>query len=100
MSASQRRKGAGGEREVCALLNSEFGTNAARNLDQARDGGTDIHLGPFQIEVKRRKRVGNLYEWLGQAKGELPTLMLRADGKRWLVVMDFEHWARLARGEL
>lgn len=100
MSASQRRKGADGEREACSLLNSEFGTNAARNLDQTREGGTDIHLGPFQIEVKRRKRIGNLYEWLGQAKGELPTLMLRADGKGWLVVMEFDKWARLARGEL
>jgi len=100
MSAAQRRKGADGEREVCKLLHEEFGVYVVRNLDQTRDGGTDIHLGPFQIEVKRRKRVGSLYEWLGQAKGELPTLMLRGDGKRWLVVMDFEHWARLARGEL
>lgn len=100
MSASQRRKGAEGEREACKALADEFGVDVSRNLSQTRDGGTDIHLGPFQIEVKRRKRVGNLYEWLGQAQGELPALMLRADGKGWLVVMDFEHWARLARGEL
>lgn len=100
MSASQRRKGAAGEREACKALADEFGLSVARNLDQTRDGGTDIHLGPFQIEVKRRKRIGGLYEWLGQAKGELPTLMLRADGKGWLVVMEFDKWARLARGEL
>lgn len=100
MSASQRRKGADGEREACKALNDEFGTDVGRNLSQTREGGTDIHLGPFQIEVKRRARISGLYEWLGQAGGELPTLMLRADGKGWLVVMEFDKWARLARGEL
>ena len=100
MSASQRRKGAAGEREACKALADEFGIDVSRNLSQTRDGGWDISLPPFQIEVKRRKRIGNLYEWLGQAKGELPTLMLRADGKGWLVVMEFDKWARLARGEL
>ena len=72
-------------------------------MGQARDSGTDIHIGPFAIEVKRRKRIANLYEWLEQAKlpgKPLPAAMIRADGKKWLVVMELEDWARLARGEL
>jgi hypothetical protein len=100
MSKSQRRKGAAGENEACKFLADEFGVVVKRNLDQTRDGGTDIHIGPFRIEVKRRARIAGLYEWLAQADGELPALMLRADGKGWLVVMDFEKWARLARGEM
>lgn len=100
MAKAQRVKGAAGEREACAAINDEFGTSVSRNLSQTRDGGTDIHVGPFQIEVKRRKKIGGVYEWLSQAGGEIPALMMRADGKGWLVVMEFKHWARIARGEM
>ena len=102
MSKSQRTKGASGEREACALLSEEFGRKTSRNLGQARDSGFDIELPPFNIEVKRRARIAGLYEWLEQANNGagLPTLMLRADGKPWLVVMPFGVWARLARGEM
>lgn len=108
MSASQRTKGAVGEREVCALLRDTFGVEAERNLSQTRDGGFDISCPPFSIEVKRRKRIANLYEWLGQAERPvkhvlqriLPTLFLRGDNREWLVVMRFEDWAQLAREEL
>lgn len=117
MSASQRTKGAAGEREVCALLTEEFGRKATRELSQTRDGGHDISYPPFHIEVKRRKRLDTLYKWLGQAENKwcdvlpddppeavarlaYPTLMLRADGKEWLVVMRFPDWATLARGEI
>ena len=110
MSKSQRTKGAGGEREVCALLTEEFGRKACRELAQTRDGGYDIPYDPFHIEVKRRKRIANLYEWLEQADSDptllstklaaVPTLFLRADGEGWLVVMRFRDWAKLARGEI
>lgn len=102
VSKSQRDKGAGGEREACGVLNAEFGTSVTRNLSQVRDSGTDIHLGPFAVEVKRRKRIGNIYEWVEQAKAadKRPVVMCRADGKEWLVVLPFAEWARIARGEL
>jgi hypothetical protein len=104
MSASQRRKGAGGEREVCALLHGEFGIVAARELGQARDSGCDIRVRPFAIEVKRRSLSG-LHGWMRQAQiaardDETPVVMVRADGEQWLVIMRFEDWARLAREEI
>lgn len=108
MSASQRTKGACGEREVCTLLTDEFGIKAKRNLSQTRDSGDDIDYPPFAIEVKRRGRIAGLYEWLSQAIRPVkhpddirtPTLFLRADGKDWLVVMRFKDWAKLAREEI
>lgn len=102
-----RQRGQEGEREACALLSAEFGQVVKRNLGQERDSGTDIHVGPFAIEVKRRKAIAGLYEWLQQAqeaatsKGlQMGCVMLRADGKPFLVIQPFEDWARLARGEL
>lgn len=102
MGASQRTKGAGGEREAAKALAEEFGIPVKRTLGQARDSGTDIHLGRWRIEVKRRKRVANLYDWLKQAEdtcgpSQQPAVMLRADGEGWLVVMPWWVAARLMR---
>ncbi len=106
MSASQRRKGQSGEREVCALLQAEFGVKVGRKLSQCRDAGNDIDLGPFVIECKRRARIGNVYDWISQAEFAtpdgygMPVVMMRADGQDWLVLMRFIDWARLAREEI
>ena len=54
MSASQRNKGAAGEREVCSLIREHLGIKAVRNLLQTREGGADLKLNPYSIEVKRR----------------------------------------------
>lgn len=102
-----RERGQETEREACALLSAEFGQVVKRNLGQERDSGTDIHVGPFAIEVKRRKAIAGLYEWLQQAQEaarsqglQMGCVMARADGKPFLVIQPFEDWARLARGEL
>lgn len=105
MSKSQRTKGAGGERELCALLNDQFGTAVTRKLGQARDSGNDIDLFPFRIECKRRKRIANLYDWMTQVKKDsplarYPIVMLRGDGRGWLVVMELPDWCVLAREEI
>jgi hypothetical protein len=104
VSKSQRDKGAGGERELCALLTDALGTKVTRNLGQARDSGHDVTVPPFHIECKRRHRIGNLYDWIMQAIDEnayhIPTVALRADGKRWLVVMYLDDWIRIAREEI
>ena len=110
MSKSQRTKGAGGERELCAILSDALGQVVKRKLGQARDSGHDISLSPFYIEVKRRKRVALLYEAMQQAGnypdnlnhpfGPRPVVMLRADGKEWLVVMRLDDWIKLAREEI
>ena len=107
MSKSQRTKGATGEREVCAILHDVLGVDVHRNLSQTRDGGTDIVMGKFRIEVKRRKRIGNLYEWMAQseractAPGQIPVVVARQDGTRqWLVTLNLEDFMTLAGNEL
>ena len=103
MGKSQRTKGASGEREAAALLNELLGLQVARRLGQARDGGDDlIGCAPFRVEVKRRARIGQIYDWLAQVQvgasaTELPVVMARADGKEWIVAMPIEVFAELAK---
>lgn len=102
MGKSQRVKGASGERELAGLLTDALGIAVKRKLGQARDSGHDIDLPGFSVEVKRRKRVALLYEALAQAMGGdgTPALMLRADGKDWLVVLHLPDFIKLAREEI
>ncbi len=88
-----RSKGAGGEREFCNYLKMHFGVNAERNLEQVRDGGTDIICPPFGFEVKRREDL-DLKSWWIQAKNDcekynnpyfdlIPVVAFRQNGKPW-----------------
>jgi Holliday junction resolvase len=93
MGASQRNKGASGEREWCRMLEI-VGVNAKRALGQARDGGGDVPAPPYCWEVKRRARI-SIYEHLDQVVAaapqyegcSVPALALRADNREWLVVL-------------
>lgn len=106
MGSTERRKGARGEREICAILSDELGISAKRNLDQTREGGCDITAGPFNLEVKRRAKIGNIYDWMEQAAASCedtekkPVVICRADGKKWLAIMPFGDWINLAREAL
>ena len=105
MSKSQRTKGASGEREVVHIIRDELGIECHRNLDQVRDGGADIFLKPYRIEVKRRARIANIYEWVAQAEkscaiGERPVVAFRADGKGWLAVVPLTLFLSLIREEI
>jgi len=102
MSASQRTKGAAGERELAGILADALGIEVKRKLGQARDSGNDIDLPGFAVECKRRARLAGLYEWIAQADGGNgpPVLILRADGKGWLAVMRLPDWITLAREEV
>lgn len=105
MSISQRRKGATGEREVCSLIAENWGVKAERNLDQYRSGGGDITVSPFRFEVKRRTRIGNVYDWMLQAmaacgSGETPVVACRGDGRKWLVILTLDDFFRIGRDEL
>lgn len=115
-----RQRGQEGEREVCSILADALGRPVKRALGQERDRGTDILcIDPFRIEVKRRKAIANLYDWIMQAgaisideldnesysalcsnRKFIPTVALRADGKDWLVVMRLPDWIKLAREEV
>lgn len=95
MSASQRRKGAAGEREVCAYLSGIFDERVKRNLSQSRDGGDDIRVAGLVVEVKRRKRIAVL-RWMEQAKraagdGGVPVVVMREDDGKWYGLVRLDH---------
>lgn len=96
-----RQRGQEGEREVCAILTDSVGATK-RNLGQERDSGTDVRRGKWGLEVKRRRKVAGLYEWLEQAKtgGDYGAVCVRADGKEWLVCLPLADFIRIAREEL
>lgn len=64
---TSRTKGAVFEREIAARFSTEFEQEQKRNIGQARDGGSDIDVGPLVVECKRRKTLGTVYGWLRQA---------------------------------
>lgn len=104
MSASQRRKGQVGERECAELLSAEFGTVCKRTLDQPREGGSDINLGPFAVEVKRRKKLG-VHAWVKQAQKavdgprRIPIVLARGDGQEWVGIVPWDVLRRWMRDE-
>jgi Holliday junction resolvase len=93
VSASQRNKGASGEREWAKML-AAVGVAAKRALGLARDGGGDVPAPPFCWEVKRRAKV-SIYEHVYQAAAAapqypgcpVPAVAIRADGREWLIVL-------------
>lgn len=105
MSASQRTKGAAGEREWCDFLKANGYPDAKRLLGQARDGGGDVPLPPMLWEVKRRHGIA-VRGWLDQAvtsminyKGcEVPAVAMREDGRTdWMVLMRAEDFLKLLK---
>lgn len=59
MRINSRAKGSAGEREFCQWLENNFNNveSAERNLDQVRDGGTDVMTNGFYFEVKRVENI-------------------------------------------
>lgn len=52
MGTMQRNKGAAAERQFANMLTDDLGVVVKRTLDQTREGGADIVLGVFAIQVK------------------------------------------------
>jgi hypothetical protein len=104
MGLRQRQRGAETEREVCDKISQATGWVVKRELGQARDGGCDIRLGRFVVEVKRRKSIA-VYDWVDQAKAacapyEIPVVICRGDKREFLVVQPLEDWLKMAKAEL
>lgn len=97
----KRNKGAGGERELAAILSDYLGRVVKRNLGQAREGGCDINIQHWNIEVKRQEKI-KIYDWMTQAQescatGQSPVVAFRKNGKDWLVTMTLNDWMALIR---
>ena len=106
MGKMQRKKGAVGEREFCALLADHLGVVVKRKLGQARDSGDDVQVGRFRIEVKRRETLA-LPAWCRQVEqacaGDaraIPVVAYRRNGEPWRVVLRLEDFLPLMAGEL
>lgn len=88
---SSRDKGARGERELADLLSNELGQVVKRKLGQARDGGDDIQIGKFRIEVKRREKLA-IEQWCKQVEAasepqDVPVVAFRRNGEPWRAVV-------------
>lgn len=111
----KRRKGANGENELAAILSDELGVVVKRKLGQARDGGHDIEIGRFLIEVKRQERLA-IEAWCKQveaacttvskidANGELgdpvPVVVFRRNGEPWRAVVPLDFLVKGIREDL
>ena len=89
---ASRDKGQRGEREVCKLMGEALGVSLDRELDQTRDGGTDIIYEHFAVEVKRQE-VLCIDKWWEQtclqakAIGKHPILLFRRSREPWRCLM-------------
>jgi hypothetical protein len=99
---SSRDKGARGEREFAELLSNELGQVVKRKLGQARDGGDDISVGRYRIEVKRREKLA-IEAWCkqveaacttaadigedGKVQEQVPVVVFRRNGEPWRAVV-------------
>lgn len=89
-----RNKGAHGERELAGILSDELGFSVKRKLGQARDGGDDISVGQYRIEVKRRERLA-IEDWCKQVEAccgpsDVPVLAFRRNGEPWRCVVPLD----------
>jgi len=98
----QRTKGAGGERELCKLLQDELGHVVKRRLGQARDSGCDIPVPGYDIEVKRGERFQS--KWFVEAveraePGRIPVVAWRRNGEQWRFypVLDVGEFCEMVR---
>ena len=98
MSASQRRKGASGEREFARIMGDELGIKIARELSQSRDGGCDLVIGQFAVEVKRWESPPGMPQWAqactsAERLGLMPALPFRASRQPWRVIVPVDWYA-------
>jgi len=104
MGLRQRQRGAETEREVCKIVTERTGWQTNRILGQARDGGADIRLARWVLEVKRRKSIA-VYEWVDQvskaaAPYEVPVVVCRGDKREFLVIQRLDDWLDLVKPQL
>lgn len=100
---NSRAKGAAGERELAKKLR-EFGVNARRGQQYSgANGDADvIGLEGVHIECKRVERLNidnAMQQSINDARElELPVVMHRRNGKRWLVTMTLDDFMDLWQG--
>lgn len=99
-----RNKGAAAERELASMLSNELGVVVKRKLGQAREGGDDIQIDHYRLEVKRRERL-SIDEWTRQIEaaaepGEWPVVVYRRSGQPWRAIVPIELLIKAMREKL
>jgi Holliday junction resolvase len=94
--AMSRNKGARAERELAAILADELGIPVARNLNQPREGGADLPIPGWCIEVKRQEKA-SMTAWWAQTVGQAtdmkarPALLYRGNRRPWKAIVWLPH---------
>lgn len=99
-----RNKGAAAERELATLLSNELGVTIKRKLGQSREGGDDIQVEHYRLEVKRREAL-RIDDWCKQIEasagpGEWPVVVYRRSGQPWRAVVPIELLIKAMRERL
>ena len=94
MSATERHKGARGEREVARIFRAAgFDCNRVPNSGGLRLKGDLYGDVPFHVEVKRQERL-QIWAWLAQAEaeadGKTPLVAFRRSGGRWYACLPLD----------
>lgn len=102
---NSKQKGKRGELEAAKVLRDLGFDDVRRTVQyngQAEEGQPDLCGIPgVHLEVKRTERI-KLYDFWDQAvrdadEGETPVVMVRSNGKPWLMVTAVSDWARRER---
>ena len=101
---ASRNKGATAERELATMLSHELGYPIKRKLGQAREGGDDIQVENYRLEVKRREKLA-VESWCKQVEevaepGEWPVVVFRRSGQKWRAVVPIELLIKAMREKL
>lgn len=102
MSATERAKGARGEREVVAMLRRYgFPCHRVPNSGGLHIPGDVTGVEGFHLEVKRQERL-QLWQWLEQARtdappGATPVVIFRRNGDGWNACLPIEDLLYLIR---
>lgn len=100
----RRNKGSHAEREIAAILTDQLGFVVKRNLGQARDGGDDITIGQYRLEIKRQERL-QIDAWSAQVEAcanpsEVPVVVYRRNGQPWRVCLLLDDFIPMMRDQL
>ena len=105
---NSRSKGQRGEREVAKILSEELGFSIKRILDQTREGGHDLDIPGYAVEVKRGENISLPAAIRQVTRSALAAgidnwaVVYRANNSPWRVVLstDIEGLATLSREEI
>jgi len=92
MGSMQRTKGARAELQFANMLTEDLGVIVKRTLGQARDGGADILLGPFAVQIKHAAKA-TIKSWWQQTVTDahkakkIPVLAYKINRQNWRIRM-------------